>query len=121
MNCSKHIKISSWKKKGKFLKKSKQMPYFYTPKSQDQGYKSVEGCDSLSVPELFIEEKLHSTCSTSWVTVGVEISLFTIYKPFYNVNLIIWVNTPIDKIYVKDDKENCCPNRSGFCIRYCGF
>lgn len=53
------------KKKGKFLKKSKQMPYFYTPKSQDQGYKSVEGCDSLSVPELFIEEKLHSTCSTS--------------------------------------------------------
>lgn len=30
------------------------MPYFYTPKSQDQGYKSVEGCDS--VPELFIEE-----------------------------------------------------------------
>lgn len=92
------------------------MPYFYTPKSQDQGYKSVEGCDS--VPELFIEEKLHSTCSTSWVTVGVEISLFTIYKPFYNVNLIIWVNRPIDKIYVKDDKENCCTNRSGFCIPY---
>lgn len=39
----------------------------------------------------------------------------------YNVNLIIWVNRPIDKIYVKDDKEICCTNRSGFCIRYCGF
>lgn len=35
------------------------MRYFYTPKSQDQGYKSVEGCDILSVPELFIKEKLH--------------------------------------------------------------
>lgn len=41
------------------------MPYFYTPKSQDQGYKSVEDYDILSVSELFIEEKLQSTCSTA--------------------------------------------------------
>lgn len=97
------------------------MPYFYTPKSQDQGYKSVEGCDS--VPELFIEEKLHSTCMLNILSYcrSWDIIIYYIQTLLYNVNLIIWVNRPIDKIYVKDDKENCCTNRSGFCIRYCGF
>lgn len=57
MNCCKHNQNIFIKNQEKFEKNSKQMPYFYTPKSQDQGQKSVEDYDILSVSELFIEEK----------------------------------------------------------------